>query len=159
MRRTACTQPQCLYKGTLYPYQLPFTKARIIAAWLCLDYHVLSSSTDTVEQVQQLAMGYTVRGSNPGGKGEDFQHSSGLDLAHPMSYTMGTESFPGINRPGRDVNHPPRPAPRLKKKYSSTSSSPSVPSWHTTGWTFTFLPPIFETYVHPSLPFKKSAFQ
>jgi len=68
-----------------------------------------------------------------------------------VSYTMGTESFPGINRPGRGVNHPPRPGPTLKKK-SSTSSSPSVPSRHTTGQTFTFLQPIFLTYVHPSLP-------
>ena len=27
--------------------------------------------------------------------------------AHPASYTMGTESFPGIKRPGRGVDHPP----------------------------------------------------
>jgi hypothetical protein len=26
--------------------------------------------------------------------------------AHPSSYTMGTESFPGVKRPGRDVGHP-----------------------------------------------------
>ena len=27
--------------------------------------------------------------------------------AHPASYTMGTESFPGVQRPGRGVDHPP----------------------------------------------------
>ena len=27
--------------------------------------------------------------------------------AHPASYTMGTESFPGVERQGRGVDHPP----------------------------------------------------
>jgi hypothetical protein len=27
--------------------------------------------------------------------------------AHPASCTMGTESFPGVKRPGRGANHPP----------------------------------------------------
>ena len=36
--------------------------------------------------------------------------------AHPASYTMGTGSFPGENRPGRGVDHPPHLAPRLKKE-------------------------------------------
>jgi hypothetical protein len=27
--------------------------------------------------------------------------------AHPASYTMGTESLPGVKRPGRGVVHPP----------------------------------------------------
>jgi len=36
--------------------------------------------------------------------------------AHPASYTMGTGSFPGLKRPGRGVDHPLHPAPRLKKE-------------------------------------------
>jgi hypothetical protein len=28
--------------------------------------------------------------------------------AHPASFTMGTGSFPGVNRPGRGADHPPR---------------------------------------------------
>ena len=37
--------------------------------------------------------------------------------AHPASYTMRTGSFPGVNWPGRDVDHPPpHLAPRLKKE-------------------------------------------
>jgi len=36
--------------------------------------------------------------------------------AHPASYTMGTESFTEIKRPGRGVKHPPYLAPRLKKE-------------------------------------------
>jgi hypothetical protein len=33
-------------------------------------------------------------------------------------------SFPGVQRPGRGVNHPPYLAPRLKKEYSYTSTPP-----------------------------------
>ena len=36
--------------------------------------------------------------------------------AHPASYTMGTGSFPGVKRPGREVDHPPHLSPRLKKE-------------------------------------------
>jgi len=36
--------------------------------------------------------------------------------AHPASCTMGTGSFPGVNWPGREVDHPPPLAPRLKKE-------------------------------------------
>ena len=32
-----------------------------------------------------------------------------------VSYTMYTESFPGVKRPRRDVDHPPHLAPGLKK--------------------------------------------
>jgi hypothetical protein len=34
----------------------------------------------------------------------------------PASYTMGTESFPGVKRPGRGDDHPPHLAPRLKEE-------------------------------------------
>jgi len=36
--------------------------------------------------------------------------------AHPVSYTMRNGSFAGIKRPGLGVDHPPHPAPRLKKE-------------------------------------------
>jgi len=36
--------------------------------------------------------------------------------AHPVSYTVGTGSFLGVKRTGRGVDHPPHPAPRLKKE-------------------------------------------
>ena len=35
--------------------------------------------------------------------------------AHPSSYTMGTGTFPGVKRPGRDVDQPLHLAPRLKE--------------------------------------------
>ena len=37
------------------------------------------------------------------------QTSSG---SHPVPYTMGTGSFPGVKRPGRFFDHPPDLAPR-----------------------------------------------
>jgi len=43
--------------------------------------------------------------------------------AHPASYTKGTGSFPGVKRPGSDVDHSFL-APRLKKEYISTSTPP-----------------------------------
>ena len=36
--------------------------------------------------------------------------------AHPASFKMGTGSFPGVKRPGRGADHPPHPAPKLKKE-------------------------------------------
>jgi hypothetical protein len=34
---------------------------------------------------------------------------------HPVCYTMGTGSFPGVKRPGRGVDHPPLPEPSERK--------------------------------------------
>jgi len=36
--------------------------------------------------------------------------------AHPASYTMGTGSFPGVNRPGRGVDHPPSSSADVKER-------------------------------------------
>ena len=46
--------------------------------------------------------------------------------AHPASYTTGTGSFPGVNRPKCGIDHPSHLASRLKKEYSYTSSPPLV---------------------------------
>jgi hypothetical protein len=43
---------------------------------------------------------------------------------HPASCTMGTDSFPGVERPGRGVDHLPYLAQRLKKEKSYTTTSP-----------------------------------
>jgi len=34
---------------------------------------------------------------------------------HPASYTMGTESFPGLKRPERGVDHPPPSSAEVKE--------------------------------------------
>jgi len=45
-------------------------------------------------------------GSNPGG-GRDFLPVQTGPGVHPASCTMGTGSFPGVKRPGRDADHSP----------------------------------------------------
>jgi hypothetical protein len=35
---------------------------------------------------------------------------------HPASYTMGTGSFPGVNRPGRGVDHPSSSRAEVKER-------------------------------------------
>ena len=56
--------------------------------------------------------------------GQDFPHHSRpvLRLNQPPSCTLGTGSFPGVMRPGRDFDHPPHLAPRLKNEQNYTSS-------------------------------------
>ena len=36
--------------------------------------------------------------------------------AHPISYSVGAGSFPGVKRPGRGVDRPTHLAPKLKKE-------------------------------------------
>jgi hypothetical protein len=50
---------------------------------------------------------------NPGG-GEIFAHVHTGPGAHPASCTMGTGSFPGVKRPGRDADHPPPPSAEVE---------------------------------------------
>jgi hypothetical protein len=42
--------------------------------------------------------------------------------AHAASYTMVTEFFSGVKRPGHVVDYPPSLAPRMKEEYSYTST-------------------------------------
>ena len=67
--------------------------------------------------------GQTGRGSNPGG-GEIFSTCQTVPGAHPTSYTMGTGSFPGVNRTGRGVDNPHHLSSKLKKEQSCTSTPP-----------------------------------
>jgi hypothetical protein len=48
--------------------------------------------------------------------------------AHPVSYTMGTASFPGIKRPRSGVDHTPSSA-EVKERVQLYIYSPSGPSW------------------------------
>ena len=47
---------------------------------------------------------------------------------HPASYTMGTESFLGVKRPGRGVDHPPLSSAEVKEKVEVYIYFPSGPS-------------------------------
>ena len=82
MGRTACTDPQCLYKGAL-----------II-----------------------IIIIITMRGSNLGG-GEIFRKRPDRPWGPPsLLYNGYRVYFPGVKRTGRGVEHPPHPAPRLRKE-------------------------------------------
>ena len=59
------------------------------------------------QSVQQLATGWTVWGSNPGGGTGN------------LLYKEYCSSFPVLKRHGRGVDHPLLFRPRLKKEYSS----------------------------------------
>jgi len=49
--------------------------------------------------------------------------------AHPASFTMATGSFPGIQLPGRGVDHPPPSSDEVKERVELCLCSPSRPSW------------------------------
>jgi len=46
---------------------------------------------------------------------------------------MGTESFPGVKRPGRGVDHPPPYSPEVKERVQLHIYSASGPSWPVKG--------------------------
>ena len=54
--------------------------------------------------------------------GEIFRTRPDRPWVYPASHTVGTGYFPGVKRPGRGFDHPPHLGPRLKKKYSYTST-------------------------------------
>ena len=58
--------------------------------------------------------------------------------AQPASYAVGAETFPGIKRPGRGVEHPPPSSAEVKEKVELYIYSPSGPSWPVIGRAFTF---------------------
>jgi len=69
------------------------------------------------QSVQRLATGCTVRGSNPGWRGEIFCTRPNRPWGpRNLLYDGYRVYFPGVKRPGRDVDHPPHLVPRLKKK-------------------------------------------
>jgi len=59
--------------------------------------------------------------------------------ARPASYTMGTGSFPGVKRPGRD-DHPPLSSAEVKERVQLYLYSPTGPSWPVLGRTLPCLP-------------------
>ena len=59
--------------------------------------------------------GWAVRGSNPG-RGEIFRTRPDRPWGPPNLLYNGYRIFPGGKTAGRDVDHPPHLAPRLKKE-------------------------------------------
>jgi hypothetical protein len=57
--------------------------------------------------------------------------------AHPASYKMGTESFPGVTQPKRGVDHPPPSSAKGKERVELYLYFPSRPLWPVLWWTLT----------------------
>ena len=43
---------------------------------------------------------------------------------HPISFTTGTGSFPGVKRPGRGVDHPTPSSAEVKERVELASTPP-----------------------------------
>ena len=66
--------------------------------------------------------------------GQDFPHPSRqAPGAHPASFTMGTELFPGVKWPGHGVDHPPLSSAEVEGRAELYIFSPSGPSWPVLG--------------------------
>jgi len=66
--------------------------------------------------------------------GRDILHPSRpVPGAHPASFTMGTESFPGVKQPGHGVNHPPLFSAEVEGRAELYICSPSGPLWPVLG--------------------------
>jgi len=100
-------------QGGIFPSAFITKTLCVFSYFLCLP-HAQSTSFSSIHPTDSLRAGRSgdripveARFSAP------VQTGPG---AHPASYTMGTGSFPGVKRPRRGVDHPPHPAPRLKKE-------------------------------------------
>ena len=58
-----------------------------------------------------------------------------LPAANSASYTMGTGSSPGVERPGRGVEHPPPSSAKVKERVELYLYSPSGSLWPVLGRT------------------------
>ena len=91
-----------------------------------------------------IATGYGVDGpgieSHWGGGGTRFSALVQIGPeARSASYTMGTGSFQGVKRPGRDVDHPPPSSAEVKESVELYLYSISGPSWPVIAWAYLYL--------------------
>jgi hypothetical protein len=93
--------------------------------------HRTQSWAGIAQSLQRLAMGWTVRGSKPGGGARFSAPVQTSPGAHPASYTVGTGSLPGVKWPGRGVDHPHPSSAEVKEKVELYSTSGL--SWSVTG--------------------------
>ena len=72
------------------------------------------------------------RGSNPGG-GEFSAPFRTVLRAHPACHPMGTETFLGVKRSGRVLNHPSPLSVEVQERIELYFYYPSEPSWPVLG--------------------------
>jgi hypothetical protein len=86
------------------------------------------------QSVQRLVTGWTVRNRILVGAKFSALVQAGYEV-HRASYTMGTESFPGVKRPRRGVDHPSLSSVEAKERVELHLYPSFGPSWTVLGWT------------------------
>jgi len=88
---------------------------------------------DVIDQlVKRLATAWTVRGSNPD-KGEILRTRPDRPWGpSTLLYNGQRVSFPGVKRPGCDVDHPPPPIAEVKERVQLYLYLPFETSWQVT---------------------------
>ena len=108
-----------------------FTKKKnqILPSYKCL------KRAGKPQSIQQLVMGWTVRGSNPSG-GRDFLHPSRLALGptqRPVLWVLAL--FSRVQRPGCGGDHPPPAIAEVTERVELYLYAPSGHSRSIVGWT------------------------
>ena len=88
--------------------------------------HTQRRSSETVSDY--LAMGWTVQGSNPGGR-EIFHTCSDRPWGPPSLLYNRYWVFPGVKRLECGVDHPPPSSAEVRERVELYLCSPSGPSW------------------------------
>jgi hypothetical protein len=88
-----------------------------------------------------------IKGENPGISRRKKNGGSGIFRSRPdrpwgppsLLYNGCRDSFPGVKRPGRGVDHPPSSSARVKERVELYLYSPSGPSWPVIGRTLPYM--------------------
>jgi len=87
-------------------------EGHLVCVCVCVYTHTWAG---IAQLVQRLATGWTVRGSNPDW-GVIFRTRPDRPWGLPSLLYNGYRVLPGVERPGRGVDHHPHLASRLKKE-------------------------------------------
>ena len=98
----------------------------------CVVIVTSADSTENIQMGRESAVGIATR---YGLDGPGIESRWGRDFpgAHPISYKMGTGSFPGVKRPGRNVDHPPTSSTEVEGRVELYICSPSGSLWPVLG--------------------------
>jgi hypothetical protein len=117
-----------------YVYHLLQYATRVLTCLALFSQQTATIWTETAQSAQRVATGWTVRGSNPGGGGHIFRTRPD----RPWGLTQRSVQWvpglsPGLKRPGRVVDHPPRYNAEVKERVELYVYSHSEPSWSVLG--------------------------
>jgi len=134
-RLSTTIHPRCVCSSTINSTQYS-TQTQLFTSYRS-QRHVSAKCTATIAGVAvDIATRYGLDGPGTESRwGWGARFSAPVQTgpgAHPYSYTMGTGSFPGVKRPGRDDHSPPSSA-EVKERVDLYLYSPSGSSWPVLG--------------------------